>query len=110
MKETLCYQLYETINSTKMIKLFVENVDTGEKQRVEDYIISFNYKNDISYLNLSKSNVKDCYDEQGNFLNFEYEPIIDLEIADNEIKEVEISKYRILIKTKLFIIAFTEKI
>lgn len=109
MKETLCYELYEIINNTKMIKLFVENMETGEKQKVEDYILSFNYKNNISYLNLRKSNVKRCYDEQGNFLNVEFEEIIDLLIADNEIEEVEISKYRIMIKTKLLTIALTEK-
>ena len=110
MKETLCYELYEIINDSNMVRLFVENMETGEKQKVEDYIVSFSYKNDISYLNLSKSNTKRCYDEQGNFLNFEFEKIIDLEIADNEIKEVEISKYRVMIKTKLLTIALTEKI
>lgn len=110
MKETLCYELYEIINDTNMVRLSVKNIETGEKQEVDDYIISFNYKNDISYLKLSKSNVKHCYDEQGNFLNLEFEEIIDLEIADNEIKEVDISKYSIIIKTKLLIIALTEKI
>ena len=109
MKETLCYELYEIINNTKMIKLFVENMETGEKQKLEDYIVSFNYKNNISYLNLNKTNVKHCYDEQGNFLNLEFETIIDLRIADNEIEEVEISKYRVMIKTKLLTIALTEK-
>lgn len=110
MKETLCYELYEIINDTNMVRLSVKNMETGEKQNVDDYIVSFNYKNDISYLNLCKSNVKHCYDEQGNFLNLEFEDIIDLEIADNEIKEVEISKYRVMIKTKLLTITLTEKI
>lgn len=109
MKETLCYELYDIINNSKMTELFVKNIETGEKQNVENALVIFNYKNDISHLNISKSNPKHCYDEQGNFINIEFETIIDLNIADNEIEEIEISKYRIMIKTKLLTIVFTEK-
>ena len=45
MKETLCYELYEIINDTNMVRLSVKNMETGEKQNVDDYIVSFNYKN-----------------------------------------------------------------
>lgn len=110
MKQKLSYQLYEMINEKNMTELFIKNIESEEKQNIEDIMVKFKYKNDISYLNLSKSNSIERYDDQGEFLDFEFEDIIDLDIADNKIEEIEISKYRIMIKTELYIIAFTNKI
>lgn len=110
MKQKLCYQLYEMIKEKKMTELFISNEESGEKQDIEDIMVRFKYKNDISYLNLNLTNMIECYDDQGEFLEFKFEEIMDLDIADNEIKEIEISEYRIMIKTELYTIVFTNKI